>query len=136
MRTGHRRGRARPRGSAVGVRTANPPGGDRRYVAPGSAGGVAVIGPRGARAGAQPPPDDVARHGRGGRRPRPVVGHRLQPRLHAGGADRNYSVEMFDGVAEQSVRVGVTAMLVLPPNSRVTANADVALELLDADTDT
>lgn len=52
------------------------------------------------------------------------------------GSDRNYSVEMFDGVAEQSVRVGVTAMLVAPPNSAVSPNADVALELLDLDTDT
>lgn len=52
------------------------------------------------------------------------------------GSDRNYSVEMFDGVAEQSVRVGVTAIVVVPPNSPTTANADVALELLDVDTDT
>lgn len=52
------------------------------------------------------------------------------------GADRNYSVEMFDGVAEQSVRVGVTAIVVVPPNSPVTANADVALESLNIDTDT
>jgi type VII secretion protein EccE len=52
------------------------------------------------------------------------------------GADRNYSVEMFDGVAEESVRVGVTSMLVLPPNAGVSRNADVALELLDIDTDT
>ncbi|WP_310768824.1 type VII secretion protein EccE [Mycobacterium sp. Z3061] len=52
------------------------------------------------------------------------------------GADRNYSVEMFDGVAEESVRVGVTAIVVVPPNSPVTANADVALESLNIDTDT
>lgn len=52
------------------------------------------------------------------------------------GSDRNYSVEMFDGVAEQSVRVGVTTMMVVPPNSAVSPNADVALELLDLDTDT
>lgn len=52
------------------------------------------------------------------------------------GAERNYSVEMFDGVAEQSVRVGVTSMLVLPPDTEVSRNADVALELLDFDTDT
>lgn len=52
------------------------------------------------------------------------------------GADRNYSVEMFDGVPEQSVRVGVTTMMVLPPDSVVSPNADVALELLDLDTDT
>lgn len=52
------------------------------------------------------------------------------------GAERNYSVEMFDGVAEQSVRVGVTSMLVLPPGTEVSRNADVTLELLDFDTDT
>ncbi|MDT5224603.1 MAG: hypothetical protein QOG19_2010, partial [Mycobacterium sp.] len=52
------------------------------------------------------------------------------------GADRNYSVEMFDGVAEQSVRVGVTAIVVVPPKSAVTANADVALESLNVDADT
>jgi type VII secretion protein EccE len=52
------------------------------------------------------------------------------------GAERNYSVEMFDGVAEQSVRVGVTSMLVLPPDTEVSRNADVTLELLDFDTDT
>ncbi|QLL10366.1 type VII secretion protein EccE [Mycobacterium vicinigordonae] len=52
------------------------------------------------------------------------------------GADRNYSVEMFDGVVEQSVRVGVTSIVVVPPESAVTANADVALELLDFDADT
>lgn len=51
------------------------------------------------------------------------------------GADRNYSVEMFDGVAEQAVRVGVTAIVVVPPKSQVTANADVALESLNIDTD-
>jgi type VII secretion protein EccE len=52
------------------------------------------------------------------------------------GAERNYSVEMFDGVAEQSVRVGVTSILVLPPDTEVSRNADVTLELLDFDTDT
>lgn len=52
------------------------------------------------------------------------------------GADRNYSVEMFDGVPEQSVRVGVTTVMVLPPDSVVSPNADVALELLEFETDT
>ncbi|MCB9441539.1 MAG: type VII secretion protein EccE [Mycolicibacterium sp.] len=52
------------------------------------------------------------------------------------GADRNYTVEVFDGVAEQSVRVGVTAMVVVPPDSAPSPNADVALELLDTETDT
>lgn len=51
------------------------------------------------------------------------------------GSDRNYSVEMFDGVDEQAVRVGVTAIVVVPPKTAVTANADVALESLDVDSD-
>jgi type VII secretion protein EccE len=46
------------------------------------------------------------------------------------GADRNYSVEMFDGVPERSVRAGVTTMVVAPPNSAVSADADVALEVI------
>jgi hypothetical protein len=45
-------------------------------------------------------------------------------------ADRDYSVEMFDGVAESTVRAGVTCMVVAPPKSAVTPNADVALELV------
>lgn len=52
------------------------------------------------------------------------------------GADRNFSVEVFDGVVEQSVRVGVTTMTVHPPGTAVSPHADVALELLDPDTDT
>lgn len=52
------------------------------------------------------------------------------------GADRNFTVEMFDGVVEQSVRVGVTAMVVFPPRSVPSSNADVALELLDTGADT
>jgi len=52
------------------------------------------------------------------------------------GADRNYSVEMFDGVAERSVRAGVTSMLVTPPNTPVSPNADVALELISLQYDT
>jgi hypothetical protein len=51
------------------------------------------------------------------------------------GSDRNYTVEVFDGVVEQSVRIGVTAMVITPPNSAVSPNADVALELLDAEAD-
>ncbi|OHU49489.1 type VII secretion protein EccE [Mycobacteroides chelonae] len=51
------------------------------------------------------------------------------------GSDRNYTVEVFDGVVEQSVRIGVTAMVITPPNSAVSPNADVALELLDAGAD-
>lgn len=52
------------------------------------------------------------------------------------GSDRNYTVEVFDGVPEQSVRSGVTAVAVLPPRSAVSPNADVALELLNPETDT
>lgn len=46
------------------------------------------------------------------------------------GFDRNYSVEMFDGVPERSVRAGVTSMVVAAPNTAVTPSADVALELV------
>jgi type VII secretion protein EccE len=49
---------------------------------------------------------------------------------------RNYSVEMFDGVAIQSVRVGVTTMVVRPPDTAPSASCDVALELLDVTADT
>lgn len=52
------------------------------------------------------------------------------------GADRNYTVEVFDGVAEQSVRAGVTSIVVAPPNTPVTANADVTLELVSLEHDT
>lgn len=52
------------------------------------------------------------------------------------GADRNYSVEVFDGVTEQSVRAGVTSVVVAPPNTPVTPNADVALELTSLEHDT
>jgi type VII secretion protein EccE len=46
------------------------------------------------------------------------------------GSDRNYSVEMFDGVPDRPVRAGVTTMVVSPPNTAVTSSADVALELV------
>lgn len=46
------------------------------------------------------------------------------------GSDRNYSVEMFDGVPERSVRAGVTSIVVAAPNTAVTSNADVTLELV------
>jgi type VII secretion protein EccE len=46
------------------------------------------------------------------------------------GSDRNYSVEMFDGEPERSVRAGVTSMVVAAPNTAVTPTADVALELV------
>lgn len=51
------------------------------------------------------------------------------------GADRNFSVEVFDRVAERAVRVGVTAAVVFPPGARVTHNADVALQLVSLDED-
>jgi type VII secretion protein EccE len=46
------------------------------------------------------------------------------------GSDRNYSVEMFDGLPERSVRAGVTSIVVATPNTAVTPTADVALELV------
>jgi type VII secretion protein EccE len=52
------------------------------------------------------------------------------------GSDRNYSVEMFDGLAAQSVRVGVTTMVLQPPDTAPSATFDVALELLDISADT
>jgi hypothetical protein len=55
--------------------------------------------------------------------------------LHAG-SDRNYTVEVFDGVAEQSVRAGVTSIAVAPPNTPAPPNADVALELISLEHDT
>src|SRR5262249_54779250 len=51
------------------------------------------------------------------------------------GSDRNYSVEMFDGLAAQSVRVGVTTMVLHPPDTAPSATFDVALELLDSTAD-
>jgi type VII secretion protein EccE len=52
------------------------------------------------------------------------------------GSDRNYSVELFDGVAAESVRVGVTTMVLQPPHIAPSASCDVALELLDNSADT
>jgi type VII secretion protein EccE len=51
------------------------------------------------------------------------------------GAERHHTVEMFDGVAEQPVRVGVTTMLVAPAGSATSTSADVTLELVDVDRD-
>jgi ESX secretion system protein EccE len=51
-------------------------------------------------------------------------------------SDRNYSLEMFDGVAVESVRVGVTTMVLRPPDTAPSASFDVALELLDVAADT
>ncbi|WP_307789500.1 type VII secretion protein EccE [Mycolicibacterium baixiangningiae] len=64
--------------------------------------------------------------------------------LHATGTDRGaieagsrreYSVEMYDGEPEQSVRVGMTAMVVSPTHSPPSTAADVRLQLLDQDRD-
>ena len=52
------------------------------------------------------------------------------------GLDRNYSVEMFDGLATESVRVGVTTMELRRPGTTPSASSDVALELLDVTADT
>lgn len=52
------------------------------------------------------------------------------------GSERNYTVEMFDGVPEQSVRIGVTAMVVAPPNTRPSDQADVVLDLISLEHDT
>ena len=51
------------------------------------------------------------------------------------GAVSEYSVEMFDGVAEQPVRTGVTTMVVAPSQAVASRDADVALHLLDGDRD-
>jgi type VII secretion protein EccE len=51
------------------------------------------------------------------------------------GAERNYSVEMFDGETEQTVRVGVTAIVVNPPDASPSPHADVTLQLVDRDHD-
>lgn len=49
---------------------------------------------------------------------------------------RNYSVEVFDGVAAQSVRVGVTTVVLRPRDTAPSASSDVVLELLDVTADT
>jgi hypothetical protein len=46
------------------------------------------------------------------------------------GSDRNFTVEVFDRVAEQSVRAGVTSVVVGAPNTPPAPAADVALEQL------
>ncbi len=52
------------------------------------------------------------------------------------GAERNYTVEMFDGVPEQSVRIGVTAMVLAPPHTPSSDQADVFLDLISLEHDT
>jgi type VII secretion protein EccE len=51
------------------------------------------------------------------------------------GPDRHHPVEMFDGVAEQTVPVGVTAMVVRSAHVEPSGDADVTLQLLDRDRD-
>lgn len=52
------------------------------------------------------------------------------------GSDRNYSVEMFDGLAAGSVRVGVTTMVLQPAFTEPSQSFDVALEAIDPAADT
>ncbi|SEH82434.1 type VII secretion protein EccE [Mycolicibacterium rutilum] len=52
------------------------------------------------------------------------------------GSDRNYTVEVFDGVTEQSVRAGVTSIVVAPPGTPVSPDAEVVLELVSVEHDT
>ncbi|WAJ46379.1 type VII secretion protein EccE [Mycobacterium sp. Aquia_216] len=51
------------------------------------------------------------------------------------GRASEYSVEMFDGVAERIVRDAVTTMVVKPSHAPLAENADVTLQLLDHDRD-
>jgi type VII secretion protein EccE len=46
-------------------------------------------------------------------------------------AGRNYSVEMFDGMPEETVQHGVTTMVVKPAHVEPAPDADVSLELID-----
>ncbi|MCP9271570.1 type VII secretion protein EccE [Mycolicibacterium arenosum] len=52
------------------------------------------------------------------------------------GSERNLSMEIFDGVAEQAIRVGVTVVVVQPPAVPPSDTCDVALQLLDPRRDT
>lgn len=52
------------------------------------------------------------------------------------GSERNYSVEVFDGVADHTVRAGVTAIVVLPPGAASSPHSDAVLEQLDPTNDT
>jgi type VII secretion protein EccE len=51
------------------------------------------------------------------------------------GPRRDYLVEMYDGVPEQSARGGMTVIVVSPTHSPVVTAADVRLQLVDADRD-
>jgi type VII secretion protein EccE len=52
------------------------------------------------------------------------------------GSDRNFSVMVFDGVPESTVRIGMTAMVVTPAGSAVSGAADVTLQQRPDDPDT
>jgi hypothetical protein len=54
---------------------------------------------------------------------------------HNPGSSHNYSIEMFDGTAEQPVQLGVTSMVVKPPHATPSRDADVTMQLLDRDHD-
>lgn len=56
------------------------------------------------------------------------VGAETEPR-------RDYSVEIYDGMPEQSVRGAMTVIVVSPPHSPVSTDADVRLQLLDGHRD-
>jgi type VII secretion protein EccE len=63
-----------------------------------------------------------------------MVADRSGPAMQAGSAG-NYSVEVFDGTTEQSVRVGVTTVVVKPTLATPSSESDVTLQLLDPDRD-
>ncbi|WP_232002162.1 type VII secretion protein EccE [Mycobacterium sp. 1482292.6] len=50
-------------------------------------------------------------------------------------SDRDYGIEMFDGVADPAVRDGVTTMVVRAPHAEPSTDADVTLRLLDHNRD-
>jgi hypothetical protein len=63
-----------------------------------------------------------------------MVADRSGPAMQAGSAG-NYSVEVFDGTTEQSVRAGVTTVVVKPTLATPSSESDVTLQLLDPDRD-
>jgi type VII secretion protein EccE len=63
-----------------------------------------------------------------------MVADRTRHAMQAGSGG-SYSVEMFDGTGEESVRVGVTTVVVKPSHATPSREADVTLQLLDPDRD-
>lgn len=51
------------------------------------------------------------------------------------GSERNYTVAVFDGVADTATRIGVTSVVVHPPRSEPVGDADVTLRQLADDPD-